>query len=296
MAATTLRPAAGARNGACAAVRGGVELRDVSKSFAENPPRRQVIRRCSLTIEAGRLNVIIGPSGCGKTVLLNLIAGFESPDSGELFIDGKPIKAPGPDRLVVFQETALFSWMTTYRNIVFGPAARAEKPAASRAAAESLLDQVGLRAFGDKYPAQLSGGMQRRAELARAMINNPAVMLLDEPFRGLDAMTKALMQESFLNLYEQEPRTVVFFTTDIDEAILLADRLFVLSNVPASLRLEIPVRLPRPRTLASTFEDDAANEIKIAALRILHEEALKSFRLGSKAAADLLDAYARRVR
>lgn len=289
-AAALRRPAAGT------AARGRVEVRDVSKSFGEEPNRRQVVARCSLTIEEGKLNVVIGPSGCGKTVLLDLIAGFERPDSGELLLDGKPIKAPGPDRLVVFQETALFTWMTAHQNLLFGPYARGENPAAARAAADALLQQVGLTAFRDKYPSQLSGGMQRRAELARAMINNPAVMLLDEPFRGLDAMTKALMQESFLRLYEQEPRTVVFFTTDIDEAILLADRLFVLSNVPASLRAETVVALPRPRTLASTFADDAANEIKIATLRILHEEALKSFRQGSKAAADFIDAYSKRMR
>ena len=278
------------------AARGRVEVREVSKWFGEPPARRQAINRCTLTIEPGKLNVVIGPSGCGKTVLLNLIAGFEKPDSGTLFLDGKPIVAPGPDRLVVFQETALFTWMTTYQNLVFGPSARGEISPSSGKAADALLEQVGLALFRDKYPSQLSGGMQRRAELARAMINNPAVMLLDEPFRGLDAMTKALMQESFVRLYEEEPRTVVFFTTDIDEAILLADRLFVLSNVPASLRAEMSVDLPRPRTLASTFENDAANEIKIATLRILHEEALKSFRQGSKAAADFLDAYARRVR
>lgn len=276
--------------------RGRVGLRDVCKSFGEDPLRRMIISRCSFTIEPGKLNVVIGPSGCGKTVLLNLIAGFERPDFGTLVMDGVPIRDPGPDRLVVFQETALFSWMTAYENVLFGPYARGDRSKGTRGAVDALLEQVGLSAFRTKFPAQLSGGMQRRAELARAMINNPAVMLLDEPFRGLDAMTKSLMQESFLKLYEEQPRTVVFFTTDIDEAVLMADRLFVLSNVPANLRAEIPVHVPRPRTLASIFEDDGANEIKIAALRILHEEALKSFRQGSKAAADFLDAYAKRVR
>jgi NitT/TauT family transport system ATP-binding protein len=278
------------------ASRGRVELRDICKSYGEEPLRRQIIDRCSFTIEPGVLNVVIGPSGCGKTVLLNLIAGFERPDSGLVVMDGAPIREPGPDRLVVFQETALFSWMTAYENVRFGPSARGDRSKGARAAVEAILEQVGLSEFRGKFPSQLSGGMQRRAELARAMVNNPAVMLLDEPFRGLDAMTKALMQESFLKLYEEESRTVVFFTTDIDEAVLLADRLFVLSNVPASLRAEIPVDLPRPRTLASIFEDDAANEIKIATLRILHEEALKSFRQGSKAAADFLDAYSKRIR
>ena len=275
--------------------RGLIEIRGVSKSYGDGPYARPVVKNCGFAIEPGKLNVIIGPSGCGKTTLLKLIAGFERADEGTILMDGSPIRAPGPDRLVVFQETALFSWMTAYQNIVFGPEARGEFDERTRATADSLLERVGLTGFRDKYPSQLSGGMQRRVELARAMINNPTVMLLDEPFRGLDAMTKVLMQEYFVQLYEDNPRTVVFITTDIDEAILLADRMFILSNLPASLRAEIVVDLPRPRKLAQIFEDDRANDIKLAALRILHEEAMKSFQQGSKAAADFLDAYVKRV-
>jgi NitT/TauT family transport system ATP-binding protein len=274
---------------------GQVEIRGVSKSYGTGPLRRQVLKDCSLFIHPGKLNVIIGPSGCGKTTLLKLIAGFERPDGGSILIDGAEVSAPGPDRLVVFQETALFSWMTTQENILFGPRARGEPKASMRANAESLLDRVGLTAFRGKYPSQLSGGMQRRVELARAMINEPRIMLLDEPFRGLDAMTKVLMQEYFIGLYEKNPRTVVFITTDIDEAVLLADRLLVLSNVPAELEAMITVDLPRPRTASQVFEDDRANDIKLMALRILHEEAMKSFQQGSKAAADFLDAYAKRM-
>lgn len=273
---------------------GRLDIRNVSKFYGDGPLRRQVLQDCSFSIEPGRLNVIIGPSGCGKSTLLKLIAGFESPSDGSILIDGAPVRGPGPDRLVVFQETALFSWMTTQDNILFGPRARGEGMKKTRTEAQALLERIGLTAFRDKYPSQLSGGMQRRVELARAMINEPAVMLLDEPFRGLDAMTKVLMQEYFIRLYEARPRTVVFVTTDIDEAVLLADRMFVLSNIPASLRFALEVDVPRPRSASQLFESDRANEIKLTALQVLHEEAMKSFSQGSRAAADFLDAYARR--
>lgn len=270
-------------------------IRNVSKAYGSGPLRRQVLKNCSLEIEPQKLNVIIGPSGCGKTTLLKLIAGFEKPDTGSILVGDTPVRGPGRDRLMVFQESALFAWMTTQENIVFGPKARGETASKTRASAEVLLERVGLTAFREKYPSQLSGGMQRRVELARAMINEPRFVLLDEPFRGLDAMTKGLMQEYFVGLYERNPRTVVFVTTDIDEAVLLADRLFILSNVPAELKMTLTVDLPRPRSAAAVLKDDRANDIKLTALRILHEEAMKSFHQGSKAAADFLDAYSKRV-
>jgi NitT/TauT family transport system ATP-binding protein len=161
--------------------------------------------------------------------------------------------------------------------------------------AEFLLNKVGLQDFRHKYPTQLSGGMQRRAELARAMINNPRVMILDEPFRGLDAMTKELMWEYYSALYEENRRTNFFVTTDIDEAIFLADRLLVMSNIPTQVRAVIEVDMPRPRKLLEIVENDRANEIKIQALSILHEEAMRSFSRGSKAAADFVDAYSKRI-
>jgi NitT/TauT family transport system ATP-binding protein len=161
--------------------------------------------------------------------------------------------------------------------------------------AEFLLTKVGLQDFRQKYPTQLSGGMQRRAELARAMINNPKVMILDEPFRGLDAMTKELMWEYYADLYEENRRTNFFITTDIDEAIFLADRLLVMSNIPTQVRAVIEVDVPRPRKLSDIVENDRANEIKMQALSILHEEAMKSFSRGSKAAADFVEAYSKRI-
>ena len=274
--------------------RGEIVVRNVSKSYGYGPLATQVVDDCSFTIEANKFTVMIGPSGVGKSTLIRLIAGFDKPTQGEILASGEPVTGPGKDRLVVFQETALFPWMTTAKNVLYGPKARGEASAATRILADFLLDKVGLRAFRDRYPAQLSGGMQRRAELARALINNPDVMILDEPFRGLDAMTKKLMLDYFAKLCEDEKRTNFFVTTDIDEAIFLADRLIVMSHRPTKVRAVIEVDLPRPRDYATLFRDDRANSIKLEALSLLHEEAMKAFAGGSKAAADFIEAYKRR--
>src|SRR5271166_1456177 len=268
---------------------------NVSKSYGSTKFAKTVVHGCSFSIDRGRLTVMIGPSGCGKSTLIRLLAGFERPTSGTITVDGKPVDGPGRDRLVVFQETALFPWMTTWDNIMYGPRARGEDTKDNRALGQFLLDKVGLGAFRRKYPTQLSGGMQRRAELARAMINEPSVMILDEPFRGLDAMTKKLMQEYYAKIYEETRRTTFFVTTDIDEAIFLADRILVMTNAPARVRAVLDVDLPRPRRLEHVIESDNANLIKMQALSLLHEEAMKSFVRGSKAAADFIDAYSKRI-
>jgi NitT/TauT family transport system ATP-binding protein len=267
----------------------------VSKSYGAEQFAKDVVQECNFTIERNKLTVMIGPSGCGKSTLIRLLAGFEKPTSGSITIDEAPVHGPGRDRLVLFQETALFPWMTTYDNIMYGPRARGEDSPEVRDQARFLLDKVGLKAFKTKYPTQLSGGMQRRAELARAMINNPKVMILDEPFRGLDAMSKELMWEYYAGLYEESRRTNFFVTTDIDEAIFLADRLLIMTNIPTRVRAVIDVGIPRPRKLADIFENERANEVKIQALSLLHQEAMKSFSGGSKAAADFVEAYSRRM-
>lgn len=273
-----------------------IDVVNVSKSYGAYSFTKEVVRDCSIRIERGKLTVMIGPSGCGKSTLIRLLSGFERPTSGTITVDGKPVVGPGRDRLVVFQETALFPWMTTYDNIMYGPRARGEATREVRERAEFLLDKVGLSAFRKKYPPQLSGGMQRRAELARAMINDPSVMILDEPFRGLDAMTKQLMQEYYAKLYDESRRTSFFVTTDIDEAIYLADRILVMTNIPTRVCKVLDVDLPRPRRLLDVIESDEANAIKMEALSLLHEEAMKSFAGGSKAAADFVQAYAKHVR
>jgi NitT/TauT family transport system ATP-binding protein len=287
MATSTLAPA----------IRPGeLAVRGVSKSYGAGQFRKEVVRECSFTIERGKLTVMIGPSGCGKSTMIRLLAGFEAPTTGRVELDGRHVTGPSRDRLVLFQETALFPWMTTWDNILYGPRARGEMGTETLAFADFLLHKVGLHEFRGKYPGQLSGGMQRRAELARAMINNPQVMILDEPFRGLDAMTKELMWEYYSRLFEENRRTNFFVTTDIDEAVFLADRLLVMSNIPTQVRTVIEVDLPRPRKLSDIVESDHANDIKKQALSILHAEAMRSFSRGSKAAADFVEAYLKRER
>jgi len=274
---------------------GLIELREVGKSYRRGRSARTVVENCSFTAEADRFTVMIGPSGAGKSTLARLIAGFDRPDRGEILVGGRPVTGPGRDRLVVFQESALFPWMNTEENVAYGPKANGDWTERAKALSQHMLEKVGLAAFRRRYPRELSGGMQRRAELARALVNNPEIMILDEPFRGLDAMTRRLMLEYYARLSEQAPRTNLFITTDIDEAIFLADRLLVMTHLPTQVRAVIEVDLPRPRNLAALILDDRANAIKMRALSLLHEEALKAFAGGSEAAADFVDAFRQRL-
>lgn len=262
-----------------------IELENVSKAYGEEWMSDQILDNLSLSIPPGEMTVIVGPSGCGKSTLVNLLAGFEEPDSGKITIDGAPITGPGKDRMVVFQETALIPWQTTFENVVFGPKMRGDANVAElEEEAKQLLVKVGLGEFMSKFPLQLSGGMQRRAELARALINEPKVMIMDEPFRGLDAMSRSLMQEFFLELFEENRRTNVFVTSEIDEAIFLADSLIVLTNKPTKVEKIIDIKLPRPRNY-SMLTSAEAFEYKRETMAILHEEAMKSFANTSKGAA-----------
>ena len=246
-----------------------------------------ILKNCSFTVEPGKLTVLIGPSGCGKTTVINLIAGYERPDLGKVEMDGRPITGPNWERLVVFQETALYPWLTCYENVMFGPLSR--KVMTKEKAHEEtlkLLAKVGLEDFRDKYPSQLSGGMQRRAELARALINQPKVMLMDEPFRGLDAMTRQLMQEYYLKLFEETHASHVFVTSELDEAIILADNLLIMTNKPSKIQKIIEVDLPRPRAW-SMVTSKRYLEIKAEALELLHAEAVKASTASGKVDVDL---------
>ena len=211
-------------------------------------PPVHVMEECSFDIEPGKLTVLMGISGCGKSTLACMLAGHLRPDAGTLTIDDRPIEAAGPDRIMVFQETALWPWMTVLDNVMFGPRALSSMTEAEATAkAIHLLARFGLLDFKDKYPGQLSGGMKRRAELAQALINNPKLMILDEPFRGLDVMTRELMQEYYLKLFEETRQTTLFITSDLEEAIFLADRVLVMSGTPAKIVKTVEVDLPYPR-------------------------------------------------
>lgn len=266
----------------------------VSKSYEVGLRPRMVLDGCSFTLEKGKLTVLIGPSGCGKSTLINIMAGYEKADAGTVTLEGRLVGEPAADRLVVFQETALFPWMTAFQNVAYGP--RVQRKLQDRevdARAMDLLERVGLQGFRDKYPMQLSGGMQRRAELARALINQPKVMFLDEPFRGLDAMTRELMQEYYLKLYEGSQQTTLFVTSEIDEALLIADTLLIMTNRPGRIAKTLKITLPRPRE-PKILTSQAYLRYKEEALEILHEEAVKAFSGGSRAAIDFLEAYASR--
>jgi NitT/TauT family transport system ATP-binding protein len=228
---------------------GRVRAVGLSKWYHQSsrPPVR-VLEDCSFDIEPGRLTVLMGISGCGKSTLAWMLAGYLRPDEGTLTIDDRPIEGAGPDRIMVFQETALWHWMTVLDNVLFGPLASASMSRSqAQTKALALLSRFGLLDFKDRYPGQLSGGMKRRVELAQALINNPDLMILDEPFRGLDIMTRELMQEYYLKLFEETRLTTLFITSDLEEAIFLADRVLVLSGAPAKIVNALEVDLPHPR-------------------------------------------------
>jgi len=276
-------------------MQGEMVVRDVGKVFGAGARARVVLDGCSFEVARGKLNVLIGPSGCGKTAIVNLLAGYEDATHGEVLLDGARVHGPSWTRLVVFQESALFPWMTVLDNVTFGPTVRATM--SRRAAQEEalrLLEKVGLKDFAHRYPIQLSGGMQRRAELARAIINAPRVMLMDEPFRGLDAITRQLMQEYVLRLFEESRGTSLFVTSELEEAIFLADRLIILTNRPTRVKKIMEIDLPRPRSY-QVLTSSRYLALKDEALAVLHEEALQAFAAGAADASDLVEAYRRRA-
>ncbi|MFC3086265.1 ABC transporter ATP-binding protein [Tabrizicola soli] len=235
-----------------------------------------VLKNCSFEVPAGSLTVLLGPSGCGKSTLVQLVAGYDTPTLGNVTLDGVSVTGPGTDRIVVFQETALFPWMTLLDNVAYGPIQMGIPRREAESEASALLRDVGLKAFEDRYPSQISGGMQRRAEVARALIARPKLMLLDEPFRGLDHMSRGLMQEYYLKLFDQHQTTTLFVTSEIDEAIFLADRLVILSYKPTTVQTVIDVPLPRPRDF-QMLTSSVYGQIKEQALDLLYNEALKAF-------------------
>jgi NitT/TauT family transport system ATP-binding protein len=235
-----------------------LEVRRATKTFRQpNTGPVDALRDVSLTISAGEFVTIVGPSGCGKSTLLGAIAGLTSLTSGEVVVGGRPTSGPGPDRSVVFQQSSLLPWRTVRRNAAYGLELQRALPASVRAErVEWAIELVGLTEFADMYPSQLSGGMQQRVNLARALATRPSVLLMDEPFGALDAMTKARLQVEVSRISRETGATVLFVTHDIDEAILLADRVVVMSRRPGRIAriLDVPVQRPRDPEFLETDE------------------------------------------
>jgi NitT/TauT family transport system ATP-binding protein len=223
-----------------------LEVRGVSHAFALEKRALPVLEDIDFTAEPGEFVALLGPSGCGKSTLLRLVAGLEPPSEGRLLVDGRKITGTDPSRTIMFQDPTLFPWRTVRGNAQLGPEARGSL-AVNAQRIEEALTLVGLAGFADAYPHQLSGGMAQRASLARALVNEPKVLMLDEPLGKLDSLTRLAMQRELVALWERERFTALLVTHDVEEALLLADRVLVLSDRPARIRADIRVDRPRPR-------------------------------------------------
>lgn len=225
-----------------------IDINRIGKSFPTATGVVVALTDVSLVIRDKELVTLVGASGCGKSTLLNLIAGFENPTTGSLLVDGLPIKGPGPDRGVVFQQTALFPWLSVEENISFGLRLKANMNKGSpEEVTKRMLERTGLMAFKTRRPSELSGGMRQRAAIASVLAISPSTLLMDEPFGALDALTRSIMQDFLLEIWEEERKTAMLVTHDIDEAIYLADRTVVMTAHPGRICEVIDVDLPRPR-------------------------------------------------
>jgi NitT/TauT family transport system ATP-binding protein len=221
----------------------------VSKHYRANNADVRALDPLDLEIHEGEFVCLLGPSGCGKSTLLRMVAGLVTPTAGTLYMDGRPITKPAPERGLVFQEYALFPWMTVLRNVMYGPSVRGLGRGAAEKLAREQIRRVGLEGFENHFPSQLSGGMKQRVGIARVWANQPEVLLMDEPFGALDSITRNVLQRDLLGLWMQERRTVLFVTHSVEEAIYLADRIVVMSARPGRVTAIVRIETPRPRDL-----------------------------------------------
>tara|TARA_A100001011_G_scaffold302580_1_gene316328 strand:- start:134 stop:982 length:849 start_codon:yes stop_codon:yes gene_type:complete len=268
---------------------GALSIKNVTKVYDPEGVNVKAVDDCSMEIEGGEVCMIVGPSGCGKTTLLNAIAGFHSITEGSIHLDGellcgpeKPIAAQGADRMVVFQHGALFPWKTLQENVAYGPTVQKTlggNEAMSKAG--DMLAEAGLGNFLKRYPGEVSSGMARRAEIVRALINNPKVLLLDEPYRAMDALTKQIMHESLLETYDRTGVTIFFITHDLEEAIFLGDKVHVVTTRPCQLKKTVEVNIPRPRSY-ETQSSEEFRKLLVEVNEAVHEEAVKAFQAGER--------------
>ncbi len=249
----------------------------VSKRFGCGPDSVLALARAHAYVGDGDFLCLVGPSGCGKSTLLNVVAGFEAPSAGEVRLDGRVVRRPGAERCVVFQQGALFTWMTVVENVAFGPRARGRPAAEARDTAMGFLEMVGLAGFAKRYPYELSGGMQQRVGIARALANDPAVLLMDEPFAALDQQTRELLQEEIKGIWRRTRKTVLWITHSIEEALFLATHLVVMTARPgrikASYEVDFDTQGDRMVTTSAAF-----TEAKREIVGLLRAESLEAQR------------------
>jgi NitT/TauT family transport system ATP-binding protein len=267
---------------------GALSIRNVGKVYDPEGVNVVALKEVSFDIRPGEFCVVVGPSGCGKTTLLNIIAGFDTLSSGEISMDSSVLTAPGKrlspgaDRMVVFQHGALFPWKTVLWNVTCGPVLQGRlSRAQAEAQARQLLSRTGLAGIEEQYPGELSSGMRRRVELVRALMNDPKILLLDEPFRALDALTRGVMHEYLLELFDLARKTVFFITHDLEEAIFLADRVVVMTTRPGRVKKLIDIDLPRPRD-HRVLTTARYGELEEEVLQAIQEEARKAFETGER--------------
>tara|TARA_Y100001960_G_scaffold301520_1_gene351628 strand:- start:533 stop:1396 length:864 start_codon:yes stop_codon:yes gene_type:complete len=269
--------------------KGAISIRNVTKIYDPGGADVLALDDCSLEIAPGEVCMIVGPSGCGKTTLLNAIAGFHSITEGQIDLDGdmlcgpgKELATQGADRVVVFQNGALFPWKTLVDNVAYGPVVQGlMSKSDAKDKALTMLAEAGLDGVADKYPGEVSSGMARRAEIVRALINDPKVLLLDEPYRAMDALTKSIMHEALLEVYDRTKVTIFFITHDLEEAIFLGDRVVVMTTRPARTKKIVDVKISRPRDYRLLSSEEfrvLVEETKEA----VHEEAVKAFEAGER--------------
>ena len=268
---------------------GAISINAVQKIYDPEDAAVHALENCTCEIPAGKFIAMVGPSGCGKSTLLNMIAGFDTPSKGTIQLDGKLLADPSThtrpdsDRVVVFQNGALFPWKTVLENIAYGPIVQ-KKLAREHAESEALrlLRKAGnLERIANSFPGQISSGMQRRVEILRALINQPKVLLLDEPFRAMDTVSKSKMHQHLLDIHQRFQTTILLITHDLAEAILLADAVFVMTTRPGTIKLNIDVDLPRPRS-NDMIVSEHFTKLQKQAIAAVHEEARKAFERGEK--------------
>ncbi len=256
--------------------KGHVVIENVSVVFGKGRKSHEAVKDTSLEVKPGEFVCILGPSGCGKSTLLNSVAGYVTATEGNVAVDGVPVTGPGPERGMVFQQYSLFPWKTIRENVAFGPKITGRGGGNPESVANTFIAMIGLSKFADSYPAELSGGMQQRVGIARALANYPSVLLMDEPFGALDAQTRLMMQENLLRIWSEFGITVMFVTHDVDEAIFLADRVVVMSAAPGRIIADLDVELPRPRD-PDIATDSAFVALKKTCLEAIREESLRAF-------------------